>query len=337
MRLVLVTLLLLLTIKSFSYDYYLTADYKISTVIYTPLIYDRWFYPDGCNNYCQITEPTNKNIQKASEYGLNPKEFHFEENISLQYYFDPSGNELHFGSDRIDGLFYKGILVSFIVVRGEQAGQSFVWDIDANWYRNEYRQDYEMWWAGYVLRSVYATSSSIQALGYKETWLNLPRSILAIPGGINAWFSQFGNAGIQRKVGMLYNLHLSFNTGGFKYISVLGLPATIIPRPINSQGIAYPRIIVEGLGEVPFPQGPFPKTNPKALRSKFTTAYKASFKKWWTETQGRPWPKPQSGEFVSIHHIKPLSRGGTNSFENLVPLIEQTQHIHFTRWWSTFE
>ncbi|MBK7988188.1 MAG: HNH endonuclease [Ignavibacteria bacterium] len=37
-----------------------------------------------------------------------------------------------------------------------------------------------------------------------------------------------------------------------------------------------------------------------------------------------------------MHHIKPLSHGGTNSFDNLVPLIHPEQHPPFTNWWRRY-
>lgn len=46
----------------------------------------------------------------------------------------------------------------------------------------------------------------------------------------------------------------------------------------------------------------------------------------------RAWPE---GE-VNIHHIKPLSKGGLNSFENLVPLVQPDEHQPFTKWWRSY-
>ncbi|GHT79988.1 hypothetical protein AGMMS50262_24070 [Bacteroidia bacterium] len=42
-----------------------------------------------------------------------------------------------------------------------------------------------------------------------------------------------------------------------------------------------------------------------------------------------------SGNF-EIHHIQPLKFGGTNNFQNLVPLQPQ-QHMEFTKWWASFK
>lgn len=102
-------------------------------------------------------------------------------------------------------------------------------------------------------------------------------------------------------------------------------------RPVNSKGVPYPKVKVEGYGEVPFPDGPYTPNNSKNLRSDFTDAYKKDFKTWWID-QGRPWPEGN----VNIHHIKPLSKGGDNSFDNLLPLIQPEQHQPFTNWWRSY-
>ena len=93
----------------------------------------------------------------------------------------------------------------------------------------------------------------------------------------------------------------------------------------------YPTVIVKDYGEVPFPEGPYTPNNSKTLRSSFTDTYKKEFKQWWIE-QGREWPEGN----VNIHHIKPLSKGGTNSFENLVPLVQPDEHQPFTNWWKSY-
>jgi RHS repeat-associated protein len=99
---------------------------------------------------------------------------------------------------------------------------------------------------------------------------------------------------------------------------------------INSKGVSYPDVDVEGYGKVPFPEGPYEPNN-TSLRSSFTPSYKQQFQQWWTD-QGRPWPEGN----VNIHHIKPLSKGGDNSFENLVPLVQPDEHQPFTNWWRSY-
>lgn len=92
-------------------------------------------------------------------------------------------------------------------------------------------------------------------------------------------------------------------------------------------------INVKGYGEVPFPEGPFTPNNSQTLRSQFTPKLKADFKSWWIQ-QGYPWPENiPEGSSINIHHIKPLSHGGANDFDNLIPLIQPEQHQPFTNWW----
>ncbi|AUO15597.1 hypothetical protein BGI42_15780 [Clostridium taeniosporum] len=102
-------------------------------------------------------------------------------------------------------------------------------------------------------------------------------------------------------------------------------------RVTNRKGVAYPQVIVDGYGEIPFPDGPYVPNNSARLRPKFTARYKELFKEWWI-SQGRPWPEGN----VNIHHIKPLSKGGDNSFENLIPLVQPDEHQPFTNWWRSY-
>lgn len=121
---------------------------------------------------------------------------------------------------------------------------------------------------------------------------------------------------------------------GWKQLKATGDPFalgnTSSSRPLNARGIPYPKHNVPGYGEIPFPDPPYTPNNSNLLRGLFSTSYKSQFKTWWIK-QGRPWP---SG-LVQIHHIKPLKFGGTNVFENLVPL-SSTDHLIFTRWWASF-
>lgn len=102
-------------------------------------------------------------------------------------------------------------------------------------------------------------------------------------------------------------------------------------RVVNRKGIEYPKVEIEGYGEVPFPEGPYTPNNSNTLRGQFTDSYKKAFKEWWI-SQGRPWPEGN----VNIHHIKPFSKGGDNSFENLVPLVQPEEHQPFTNWWRSY-
>ncbi len=45
-------------------------------------------------------------------------------------------------------------------------------------------------------------------------------------------------------------------------------------RVVNGKGNPYPKVEVEGHGEVPFPEGPYEPNNSETLRPKFTDSYK---------------------------------------------------------------
>ncbi len=117
----------------------------------------------------------------------------------------------------------------------------------------------------------------------------------------------------------------SFRTGG-SWLKWSNAKSTI---SANSRGTPYPDVNVRGYGKILFPEGPYTPNN-TALRSSFTNSYKGQFKAWWIKN-GRLWPTGS----VEIHHIKPLQFGGTNAFENLVPLSPPT-HLRFTLWWKFF-
>jgi hypothetical protein len=119
----------------------------------------------------------------------------------------------------------------------------------------------------------------------------------------------------------------NFETGEF---GTNGISEKIPNPPINSKGDLYPQVDVEGFGQVPFPKDPFEPNNSRILRQDFTKELKGQFQEWWI-SKGRPWPE---GE-INIHHIKPLSFGGDNSFDNLIPL-SRSDHQLFTNWWRNF-
>jgi hypothetical protein len=99
-------------------------------------------------------------------------------------------------------------------------------------------------------------------------------------------------------------------------------------RPVNSQGVSYPTVNVSGYGQVPFPEGPITVTDPNPMRAQYTTELRTAFRQQWHSNYG--WYPPP--DVYEIHHILPLSRGGTNEFTNLVPL-PPSEHLQFTNWW----
>ncbi len=97
----------------------------------------------------------------------------------------------------------------------------------------------------------------------------------------------------------------------------------------NNAGDKYPSVRVRGYGKVPYPKGEITKTNPSSMRAQFTQELRIEFRQFWHDKHGW-YPSPDK---YDIHHIKPLSRGGTNDFGNLVPLKRGAEHNQFTNWW----
>ncbi len=90
----------------------------------------------------------------------------------------------------------------------------------------------------------------------------------------------------------------------------------------NRKGKPYPQVYINGYGYIPFPKGPY-EINNSIQRNEFTPSFKQRFKEWWI-SKGKPWP---DGD-VNIHHIKPLSKGGDNSFEILYRLFSRISISH---------
>jgi hypothetical protein len=107
--------------------------------------------------------------------------------------------------------------------------------------------------------------------------------------------------------------------------------------PVNNREVPYPEVNVPGYGKVPFPEGPYTPHNSATygqLRKEFNNAVRPAFEQRWRD-KGLSWPID-----AQVHHIKPLSHGGTNEFTNLVPLRatpgENNIHNLFTQWWRHF-
>jgi RHS repeat-associated protein len=104
------------------------------------------------------------------------------------------------------------------------------------------------------------------------------------------------------------------------------------PRQTNSKDVDYPTYEVEGYGEVPFPEGEIHVTDPAPMRNAFTKEWRMEFRRWWYDEYGW-YPSP---DVYDIHHIQPVSRGGTNDFTNLVPILRGADHQQFATWWLSY-
>ncbi|MCY9681829.1 HNH endonuclease [Paenibacillus apiarius] len=73
----------------------------------------------------------------------------------------------------------------------------------------------------------------------------------------------------------------------------------------------------------------------------------------WAKTSSTPWTTGDRGEYIKkyselyprngknwpeydIHHIRPRERGGTNAFDNLIPLLRTFHNGTVTPWWSGY-
>jgi hypothetical protein len=108
-----------------------------------------------------------------------------------------------------------------------------------------------------------------------------------------------------------------------------GLPAVVL----NRRGVPYPTIIDPRTGQAVS----FPSTivrTPAASRVAWGPAERQAFIAEWRR-RGFADPPGGWGNY-DIHHITPREWGGTNAFENLVP-VERTVHQQtVTPWWNNF-
>lgn len=107
--------------------------------------------------------------------------------------------------------------------------------------------------------------------------------------------------------------------------------ASAAARPMNRRGEPYPQLPDPRTGgEMPFPSGPLQPV-PAADRVPWGSSEREAFLREW-ERRGLPVP-PGGWKGRQVHHIRPRLYGGTNDFENLLPLLEE-DHRRVTSWWS---
>lgn len=100
--------------------------------------------------------------------------------------------------------------------------------------------------------------------------------------------------------------------------------------PINKKGELYPKVKDAIDNEVPYP-GDCQWIPPEQRVDRLNTD---AYKKWWQDTKnGGREPDGGWGEW-RIHHIRPVSFGGTNDYNNLVPVRAGNDHQSFTNWWN---
>jgi hypothetical protein len=103
---------------------------------------------------------------------------------------------------------------------------------------------------------------------------------------------------------------------------------------LNGAGRAYPRVLDPRTGEpIPYPGGRL-ATVPKADRVPWGGPERQAYIKEWYD-RGFSTPEGGWGE-VDVHHIVPNEYGGTNDFDNLVPIPRTVHQQEFNSWWRDY-
>jgi hypothetical protein len=108
----------------------------------------------------------------------------------------------------------------------------------------------------------------------------------------------------------------------------------IATEAANAAGEAYPSVIHPGTGEpIPYPGEGLAKV-PVAERAPWGASERGAYIKEWYD-QGYATPEGGWSQY-DIHHIVPREYGGTNAFENLVPVERTVHQSQFNTWWRNY-
>jgi hypothetical protein len=117
----------------------------------------------------------------------------------------------------------------------------------------------------------------------------------------------------------------------FERDAAVGKPATPF---VNGAGKHYPEILDPRTGKpILFPAGPM-KLVPKAERVTWDTEGRGAYIAEWYR---RGFKAPEGGwKKYDIHHIRPREYGGTNDFDNLVPVERGLHQSEFNAFWRDY-
>lgn len=103
---------------------------------------------------------------------------------------------------------------------------------------------------------------------------------------------------------------------------------------VNKTGKEYPKITDSRTGKnIHFPEGDLQKV-PETKRVVWNKKTRGDYIKEWYE---RGYDTPEGGwEKYDIHHIQPREYGGTNEFNNLVPVERIAHQTEFTAFWNGY-
>jgi hypothetical protein len=111
------------------------------------------------------------------------------------------------------------------------------------------------------------------------------------------------------------------------------IPDSDLVKRIQAKIGLYPKVIDPRSGrEITFPSAIQGKT-PKDQRVAWTSKDRGAFIKEWYD---RGYQTPKGGwDKYDVHHIQPREFGGSNNFNNLVP-VERNTHREFNKFWREF-
>jgi filamentous hemagglutinin len=85
---------------------------------------------------------------------------------------------------------------------------------------------------------------------------------------------------------------------------------------------------------VPFPEGPLRRVPAADRVPPLGESLKNAYRAWYNRKFGGP---PSGGwDIYDIHHNKPRQFGGTNDFDNLVPVLRETHQQKLNVWWMFY-
>ena len=102
----------------------------------------------------------------------------------------------------------------------------------------------------------------------------------------------------------------------------------------NGAGKPYPEVLNPGTGElIPYPGSGLSKV-PVSERVSWGAKERGEFiKEWYDNGYSTP---PGGWAGYDIHHIQPRELGGTNDFDNLVPVLRDVHQQQFNSWWVNY-
>lgn len=107
------------------------------------------------------------------------------------------------------------------------------------------------------------------------------------------------------------------------------------PEVTNSKGEPYPQVIDPRTGEpIPPPPNDLDVVDMELRADPLTAAERHDYITEW-HNQGFPRPEGGWGAY-DLHHIIPRRYGGTNEFDNIVPVLRETHQKQFNSWWNNY-